>query len=54
MVIFASIVVVVILIALLYLLKSTGRFGQAPSTRERMRHNEDDNHGPGPRATGLN
>lgn len=54
MVIVGSIIFVVIIFALFFLFKFTGRMGQRSSTRERMMHNEEDNHGRGPRATGLN
>jgi hypothetical protein len=49
-----GIIGVVILAALFLLFRSAGRFGQQPSSPERMRHNGSDVHAHGPRADGLN
>ncbi len=47
-----GIVSVVVLVALVFLLRGIGTL-QRPAPRERMKSDRDQ-HGPGPRATGLN
>ncbi len=52
--IFVAIGFVVLLFALFFLFRWTGRMGTRPNPQERARHSRNDQHGPGPRATGLN
>jgi hypothetical protein len=54
MVAIAGVILVVLLVGFFFLFRATGRFGQQPSPRERMRHTSHDPHTPGPRASGLN
>jgi hypothetical protein len=54
MVAIAGVILVVLLAGIFFLFRAMGRMGQLPSARERMRHNADDKHTPGPRASGLN
>ena len=49
-----GVIVVVLLTGILLFFRATGRLGQRPSPRERMRHTTNDQHTPGPRASGLN
>jgi len=54
MVAIAGVILIVLLVGIFFLFRAMGSMGQRPSPRERMRHNADDKHTPGPRATGLN
>lgn len=54
MVVVTGILAVVVIVGLLWLFRSMGRMGQRPSPQERARHNADEGHHRGPRATGLN
>jgi uncharacterized membrane protein len=53
MVFLAFILIVVVLLGLIFLFRAAGRM-QRPSPQERMEHSKRDQHGPGPRTTGLN
>lgn len=44
----------VLLVVLFLLFRSAGRFGQQPTSEERMRHNGGNVRPQGPRADGLN
>ncbi len=54
MVAIAGVILIVLLVGIFFLFRAMGSMGQRPSARERMRHNADDQHTPGPRASGLN
>jgi hypothetical protein len=54
MVAITGIVLIVLLAGMFFLFRAMGRMGQQPSARERMRHTSQDQHTPGPRASGLN
>jgi hypothetical protein len=49
-----GVLVVVVLAVLFLLFRSAERFGQQPSSKERMRHNGGSVRPQGPRADGLN
>lgn len=53
MIAITGIIVIVLLAGVFFLFRATGRMGQQPSARERMRHTSNDRHTPGPRASGL-
>jgi hypothetical protein len=54
MVAITGVILIVLLAGIFFLFRAMGSMGQRPSARERMHHNADDRHTPGPRATGLN
>jgi cytoskeletal protein RodZ len=53
-VIITAIVGVLLIFGLLWLFRSMGSFAQHPSPQEQARHNADEGHHRGPRASGLN
>ena len=54
MVAITAVVLIVLLMGLFFLFRAMGSMGQQPTARERLRHNAHEDHGPGPRASGLN
>jgi hypothetical protein len=54
MIAITGVILIVLLVGIFFLFRAMGSMGQRPSAQERIRHNADDQHRPGPRATGLN
>lgn len=54
MIILASIFFVIVIFGLFFLFRWSGRMERRPGPAERMSHSAHENHGHGPRATGVN
>jgi len=54
MVAITGVVLIALLAGIFFLFRAMGSMGQQPTARERIRHSADEEHGPGPRASGLN